>query len=128
MSRYTLKTSTVFVSVNEETRVFHSVDEVPAEWRRRFEKARGGLKPQTILIADRQARREIMRALNGQPSALRGRWPQARKALEAAQSASEIAETGLETGFRWPSRQVWLEVAVAVSVAGAIVASFLKAF
>jgi hypothetical protein len=74
MSRITVKTSTVFVSVDRETKIFRSVDEVPPEWRRRFEGASGGLKPQTILIADRKGREEILRSLQGQPSAVQTRW------------------------------------------------------
>lgn len=76
----TVKTSTVFVSVDRETKIFRSVDEVPPEWRRRFESANGGLKPQTILIADRKGREEILRSLQGQPSAVQTRWKSANTA------------------------------------------------
>lgn len=73
-TRITVKTSTVFVSVDRQTKIFRSVDEVPPEWRRRFDRANGGLKPQTILIADRKGREEILRSIQGQPSAIQTRW------------------------------------------------------
>ena len=114
MSRFTLKSSTVFVAVNEETRVFRSVDEVPPEWRRKFERAKGGLKPQTILIADRKGREELMRAVQGQPSLVRTRWTAPR--LSAAEP--EI--------HRWTPQQIAIEAAFAAVVALSVWAAFLR--
>lgn len=91
--RITVKSSTVFVSVDHETRVFRSVDEVPPEWRKRFERPRGGLKPQTILIADRNGREEIRRSLEGRPSAIQTRW----------NSSSGSGFPGVATGHAAPS-------------------------
>ena len=81
MSRYTLKSSTVFVSIGEETRVFRSVDEVPAEWIRYFERSKGRLRPETILIADPRGREEILRGLQGLPSSVRPRWNRSQSSL-----------------------------------------------
>ncbi len=121
MSRYTLKNSTVFVSVGEETRVFRSVDEVPAEWIRYFERSKGRLRPQTILIADPKGREEILRGLQGLPSAVRPRWNPASirssgKSASAAASASQR--------FQWTTRQVLAEVSLAVTIGAAIALAF----
>lgn len=89
MSRITVKTSTVFVSVDRETKIFRSVDEVPPEWRRRFDSANGGLKPQTILIADRKGREEILRSLQGQPSAVQTRWKASNTATARTGAAAD---------------------------------------
>lgn len=91
----TLKSSTVFVSVDRETRVFRSVDEVPPEWRKRFERPRGGLKPQTILIADRKGREEILRALQGQPSSVQTRWRATGTRIPISTRAQETAPPAL---------------------------------
>ena len=121
MSRITVKNSTVFVAVDDETRVFRSVDEVPPEWRKRFENPKGGLKPQTILIADRKGREEIMRSLQGQPSSIQTRWkaPQAMVSVGAVKRFSPFA---FQSALRNP--QVWAEIGFVAALAGAIWVSF----
>lgn len=119
MSRYTLKSSTVFVSVGEETRVFRSVDEVPAEWVRYFERSKGRLRPQTILIADPKGREEILRGLQGLPSSVRPRW---NPSSIRAEATSNPASSGHH--FDWTKRQVLAEVSIAVMIGAAIALSF----
>ena len=115
MSRFTLRSSTVFVAVDEETRVFRSVDEVPPEWRRKFERPKGGLKPQTILIADRKGREELMRAVQGQPSLVRTRW-----------TAPRIAAAVEPEIHRWTPQQIAIEAAFAAVVGVSVWAAFLR--
>jgi hypothetical protein len=122
MSRITVKNSTVFVAVDDETRVFRSVDEVPPGWRKRFENPKGGLKPQTILIADRKGREEIMRSLQGQPSSIQTRW----KAPQAMGNVAAIA-TRPAHEFQapaWKNPQIWAEIGFVLALAGAIWVSF----
>lgn len=119
MSRYTLKSSTVFVSVGEETRVFRSVDEVPAEWVRYFERSKGRLRPQTILIADPNGREEILRGLQGLPSSVRPRWnPSSIRAAATSDGA------GTRHRFDWSTRQVLAEVSLAAMIGAAIALAF----
>lgn len=121
MSRITVKNSTVFVAVDDETRVFRSVDEVPPEWRKRFENPKGGLKPQTILIADRKGREEIMRSLQGQPSSIQTRW----KAPQSMVSVGSIARASRGSNPpAWKNPQVWAEIGFVTALAGAIWVSF----
>jgi hypothetical protein len=134
MTRITVKTSTVFVSVGHETRVFRSVDEVPPEWRKRFERPKGGLKPQTILIADRKGREEILKSLQGQPSSVKTRWRASSGA--PALAASGKPATSNEPAIpvedvpmvpsRWTTRQIWMEAGFIAVIASAIWIAFSR--
>ncbi len=73
LQRVTLKTSTIFIAKGEQTRVYHSVAEIPYDLRQQLEECTNGFNSATILIADRRGREEIRRALNGMPSILRKR-------------------------------------------------------
>ncbi|HEY2844727.1 MAG TPA: hypothetical protein VGJ09_13795 [Bryobacteraceae bacterium] len=73
MHRVTVKTSTIFIAKGGRTRVYHSVSEVPRRLRKELEESTNGFNSATILIADRRGRKEILRALQGLPSALRTR-------------------------------------------------------
>ena len=120
MSRYTIKTSTVFVSRGDETRVFKSVDEVPAEWVRHFEHSKGRLRPQTILIADPKGREEILRGLQGLPSSVRPRWnPASLRPFKVKAILGNKNEN-----FPWTTRQVLAEVSIAAMIGVAIVLAF----
>ncbi len=74
MQRVTLKTSTIFISKGERTRVYRSVGEIPQGLRQELEASTNGFNSATILIADRRGREEVRRALKGMPSALRSRF------------------------------------------------------
>jgi len=121
MSRYTLKSSTVFVSIGEETKVFRSVDDVPAEWIRYFERSKGRLRPQTILIADPKGREEILRGLQGLPSSVRPRWNPS--SLRPGSTRTALPKSNQR--FHWTTRQILMEVSIAVAVGTGIVLAFL---
>ena len=73
MSRVTLKSSTIFISVGNKTQVYRSVEDVPPPLRKQLEQSTNGIHSATILIADRKGKEEIVRAVRGLPSSLRGR-------------------------------------------------------
>ena len=73
MSRVTLKSSTIFISVGEKTEVYRSVEDVPPTLRKKLEQSTNGINSATILIADRRGKEEIVRAIRGLPSSLRSR-------------------------------------------------------
>ena len=73
MSRVTLKSSTIFISVGNRTEVYRSVDDVPPPLRKQLEQSTNGIHSATILIADRKGKEEIVRAIRGLPSGLRSR-------------------------------------------------------
>jgi len=73
MSRVTLKSSTIFISVGNKTEVYRSVADVPPSLRKKLEQSTNGINSATILIADRKGKEEIVRAIRGLPSNLRAR-------------------------------------------------------
>ena len=73
MSRVTLKSSTIFISVGNKTEVYRSVEDVPPPLRKQLEQSTNGIHSATILIADRKGKEEIVRAVRGLPSSLRSR-------------------------------------------------------
>ena len=104
MSRMTLKSSTIFISVGSKTRVYRSVDDVPPPLRKKLEQSTNGIHSATILIADRRGREEIVRAIRGLPTGLRSRLAQSltgeaarpkplNRAWELARNCAEVALT-----------------------------------
>jgi len=69
----TIKRSTVFISAGGETKVYGSVQEVPFALRRKLVESTRGIHSATILIADRNGREELVRAMQGLPSRARTR-------------------------------------------------------
>jgi hypothetical protein len=105
MHKVTVKTSTIFIAKGGRTRVYQSVDEVPAKLRRQLEESTNGFNSATILIADRRGRAEIVRALNGLPSGLRSRLA---TSLAPKTKAAANAQTTLSAlGF---VRRNWAEI------------------
>jgi hypothetical protein len=93
MQRVTLKTSTIFISKGDRTRVYRSVGEIPQGLRKQLEESTNGFNSATILIADRRGREEVRRALKGMPSALRTRFAPSLDAASAKHSVENAAET-----------------------------------
>lgn len=73
MDRHTIKTSTIFAAVGGKTEVYRSVEDMPAPLRKQLEASTNSLNSATILIADRNGRDELVRALRGLPSHVRTR-------------------------------------------------------
>lgn len=133
MPRYTLKSSTVLVSEGSGTKVYRSVEEVPNEVVERFERAKSGIRPQTILIADPKGKEEIMRALQGLPSSVRPRWNSGLLRQTSAGSRSREQSrgggqrkglAGAAAGAGWSTGKVLVEAAIAAVVFGLIALAF----
>ena len=104
MERLTVKTSTIFVSVGDETRVYRSMGEVPAGLRRKLEKSTTGMNAATILIADKRGREEIVRAVRGLPTGLQDRVPDIARAQARLRVSNLQLERAARTG---PARRYW---------------------
>jgi hypothetical protein len=100
MARVTMRTSTVFVATGEKTNVYRSIDEVPEPMRRRLEATTNGANSATILIADRNGREELVRAIQGQSSRVQFR------VVSAQQKRGERRQV------RERSYQGWLELSL----------------
>jgi len=68
------QTSTVLISAEGADRVYRSVDEVPAPLRHRLIKTTNGANSATILIADRNGRKEIDKAMRKLPASAQRRF------------------------------------------------------
>ena len=112
MSRLTLKSSTIFISVGDRTEVYRSVEEVPPGLRKKLEQSTNGINSATILIADRRGREEIVRAIRGLPSTLRSRLSATLR--NEAQTPSKRREMPLLYLRRWA--EVLIPPALGVAV------------
>jgi hypothetical protein len=63
-----VKTSTILISSGERQTVYRSVEEVPDSLKRQLIRSTNGLNSATIVIADRQGRKEIAKAIRNLPS------------------------------------------------------------
>ncbi len=127
--RLTVKTSTIFVAKRGRTRVYHSMDEVPAALRKELEESTNSFNSATILIADRRGRAEIVRALNGLPSSLRSRLasslaPAPAPPTQGVPTARPAAAPGAKTGVVAFLQRNWLEISLPVAVGFIVWAAF----
>jgi len=110
MSRVTLKSSTIFISVGDKTEVYRSVNDVPPPLRKQLEQSTSGIHSATILIADRKGKEEIVRAVRGLPLGLRSRL-----------SSSLRDETTNEPAEGWRDiRQYWIELLLPAAIGFAV--------
>jgi hypothetical protein len=63
-----VKTSTILISAGENRNVYRSVDEVPDPLKRELLRSTNGLNSFTIVIADREGRKEIAKAIRNLPA------------------------------------------------------------
>ena len=107
MSRLTVKTSTIFISVGEKTQVFRSVEDVPPPLRKRLEQSTNGINSATILIADRRGREEILKAIRGLPSSVRSRL---------TGTFSNHQKTKLQEPAAWKCWRSWVELLLPLAI------------
>src|SRR5262249_45899895 len=62
-----VKTSTILIAAGRMRGVYRSVDEVPAPLKEQLLSSTNGLNSATIVIADREGRKEISRAIRSLP-------------------------------------------------------------
>jgi hypothetical protein len=63
-----VKTSTILISSGEKQNVYRSVEEVPDSLKQQLIKSTSGLNSATIVIADREGRKEIAKAIRNLPA------------------------------------------------------------
>ena len=63
-----VKTSTILISAGGTQQVYRSVEDVPGPLRKRLIRSTNGLNSATIVIADRQGRKELAKAIRSLPA------------------------------------------------------------
>jgi len=99
MERLTSKYSTILIATKGRTRVFHSVEDVPAKLREKLLETTQGSNSATILIADQGGREEIL-------NAMRRAEPEGYARLLAA-----LKKSAREAAHRGPKWMVFLPLA-----------------
>jgi hypothetical protein len=105
MAQLTARTSTIFIATSEQTKVYRSVEEVPLALRRKLLECTRGMNSATILIADKQGREELVRALQGRPSEVQCRLVDN---IRSRQPEKQIAPTEKQSVLR--SARLWGEL------------------
>jgi hypothetical protein len=118
MAHLTAKSSTIFISAEGETKVYRSVDEVPAKMRRRLVESTQGVNAATILIADKRGREELVRALQGRPSDLQCRVVDTLRSRKNEPAAAKLRPSLWSRPIwqRLKSLRTWLELLVPVII------------
>ena len=114
MSRVTLKSSTIFISVGDKTEVYRSVADVPPPLRKKLEQSTNSINSATILIADRKGKEEIVRAIRGLPSNLRYAHLHRRARGSAARRGQSLRVTWSRLWQDWA--EFLLPAAIGVAV------------
>lgn len=114
MALLTQRTSTIFVAIGGETRVYRSVEEIPPALKRKLQNVTRGMNSATILIADKRGREELMRALEEQ-----------QRTTGASESATitsaEPAEKRQESKWtRFASLKTWLELLLPLAIGASL--------
>jgi hypothetical protein len=78
-----VKTSTILISSGEMRNVYRSVEEIPDPLKRQLIRSTNGLNSATIVIADRQGRKEIAKAIRSLPAPARNQATTPAKASPA---------------------------------------------
>jgi len=65
-----VKTSTILISAGGTRQIYRSVEDVPGPLRKRLLRSTNGLNSATIVIADRQGRKEIAKAIRSLPASV----------------------------------------------------------
>jgi hypothetical protein len=111
MPLLTARTSTILVSTGDGIHVYSSVEEIPHEVRRRFERTS---ITQTYLIADRRGKEEVLRAVAGAPNSIP--LPATKRMVDELNqvNAYRFPESHAESGKGQLGR--WLEFLVPVAI------------
>jgi len=120
MALLTARSSTIFIATGDQTRVYHSVEEIPPSLRRKLHETTCGINSATILIADKRGREELVRALQARPGTL----PSPITKTLQPESAAQAKVAGKWLNLR--SVRNWLELLLPI-VIGASLLFFVEA-
>ena len=118
MTRLTTRSSTIFIAIGDETRVYRSVEQVPPELRRKLRESTRSMNSATILIADKRGQAELIRALHGRVTDVQ------RRLANSLAGQTIAAEPPAPIPSRVPGRfaawRRWLELLLPVAVGASL--------
>jgi hypothetical protein len=120
MAQLTARTSTIFIGTGDDTRVYRSVEDVPLPLRQKLLECTRGINSATILIADKQGREELVRALQGRPSEVQCRLVENIRGRRLPEKPAHREKTSLLRSGR-----LWAEILLPVA-AGASLWAFVQ--
>lgn len=103
METKTLRTSTILIASEGQTRIYRSRAEMPLSLRQKLQRSLNSGAAATVIIADQRGRDEILKLLRGEPSALKGAPGSVKRRirLEAVTSAPTRVTLPAWMGTRW---------------------------
>jgi hypothetical protein len=122
MAQLTARTSTIFIATSDDTRVYRSVEDVPLPLRQKLLECTRGMNSATILIADKQGREELVRALQGRPSEVQCRLVENIRGRQPDKQAEAEKTLILRSG------RLWLEILLPVAAAASLWTCFQLRF
>jgi hypothetical protein len=114
MAQLTARTSTIFIATSDDTRVYRSVDDVPQPLRQKLLECTRGLNSATILIADKQGREELVRALQGRPSEVQCRL------VENIRARQPEKQPKPKKTSPWTSVRFWVEMLLPIAAGSSL--------
>jgi hypothetical protein len=115
MAQLTARTSTIFIATSDDTRVYRSVEDVPLPLRQKLLECTRGMNSATILIADKQGREELVRALQGRPSEV-----QCRLVENIRGRKPEKQDRADKPAMVWQSGRFWAEILLPVAAGASL--------
>jgi hypothetical protein len=116
MEVMTARSSTIFIAAGgDETRVYRSVEDVPAALRRKLKDSTSGTNSATILIADKRGREELVRALQGQPSQVQCRLAERNRSRQVSEVTADKKKQPVAGSLR-----TWLELLLPVVIGASL--------
>jgi len=101
MALLTARSSTIFIAVGDQTRVYRCVEEIPPALRRKLQETTRGMNSATILIADKGGRAELVRALQGRSTVMQSRLIDAIRPPQSEEPAANKKQLYLASLRRW---------------------------
>src|SRR5436305_8273404 len=114
MTTLTARSSTIYIAAGQGAQVFRSMGEVPPVLRRKLQESTQSANSATILIADRQGREELVRALHGEASNVRCRL------AETIRSRQRLAQPAPGPSASGKRIRRWLEILLPLAIGASL--------
>jgi len=114
MAILTARSSMIFIATGDKTRVYRSVDDVPAKLKRKLQETTAGMNSATILIADKRGREELVRAVLGGSNEITFRF------AESTRGRANRRHSRQSRRSRVSRTRTWLEILLPIGIAATL--------